>query len=152
MLDRLVLPSVSLPQKTYARAIVVQDPSSSSSTNVDDTVLGKVHDSLLGNGRIEYERRPDNTMPLIFAGFLVEQVDGRVCGIKVADEGEVVSLGKKKATTKRKSDKIAIVDFGDDLDDLVDEETLLDEADLKNSIRIRASSFSPYSVFTWAHN
>lgn len=141
MLDRLTT-AVSLPAQTYARAVILSAPNASAPTTLPDGVLEKVKDALANNGRLEFQIPPADTLPLIFAGYFVENIDGRAVGIKVADEGETVALplgGKKKGKGKRKSDKIAIVDFSDDFGEVVDENTLLGEEDMRSAVRVRES-------------
>jgi hypothetical protein len=151
MLDRLSAGLAHLPPSTYSLVLVLSGLSESTSQLLDSDVLGKVHDALVPGGKVQGALGSDEKN-FILAG-LVRCRDGE--GFERPDYGgeEVVPLklrkknGVKKVEVEKKVEEkkplgvgfigVDDLDAEDDDDELIDEDTLLTEEDLKRGLNIR---------------
>lgn len=150
MLDRLAAGLVSLPAATYDLILVLTGDGSDKDVLGERAVWGRVAPALRAGGRVGREDGgafgTGEGREAVLAG-LVEREGG--FGKPEYEEGEVVMLrfGKKKvepapAPVVAAPKGVGFVDFSDDLDldaeddeDVIDEETLLTEEDLRRPIQ-----------------
>lgn len=157
MLDRLSLNLVSLPDKTYTSVLLLSSPSAPQLTAA---TLDKVFASMVPGAK--WRSWDDalggcDKLALLLAGFLVELDDSGSSILVKPDILKSVPLRPRKkadgtsavvpkavvpapAPVPALINGVGFVDYGDDLDedeDLIDEDTLLDDADLATPIQQR---------------
>ncbi|KAK5987100.1 Fe-S cluster assembly protein DRE2 [Cladobotryum mycophilum] len=163
MIDRLSAGLVKLPSATYDLILLLADASSSLNETIPlltRTALGSVAESLKPNGRLQAQDGSALENSSLIKEAVLAGLIGSGGGFSKPDyEGEgtvTLKLGFKKKTnaapavvngTVPKPESkpaapagVGFIDFSDDLDgdddDLIDEDTLLTEEDLKRPINI----------------
>ena len=158
MLDRLSAGLVNLPASTYDLVLVLSDDASL----LDRGVLTRVHDALKPGGKVRardgVEIGGEAEKEFVLAGLVRSSGEN---GFEKPDYGSeaVVPLRlrrKKKPVVVEKVEEVKKVPSGvgfvnlDDLDgdddDLIDEDTLLTDQDLKRPLNIRMFSPSPSPI------
>lgn len=158
MLDRLSLKVVNLPTSTYSSALILADPSSTVSQDLEPYVLQSVFNSMLPKATLRIQGEGfagGDTIQFLVAGFMVDKdVDESIILTKpeftgnasvplklrrkqrVDDSAEINSGKTESISTATSAPAIEGVGFVlsdadlEDDDDLIDEDTLLETGDL----------------------
>lgn len=159
MLDRLAAGLIKLPADTYSQVLVLTDASDATAALqlLDRSVLGALVPAMKVGGSLTTQHGgmfgARETKEAVLAG-LVQKGSGFE---KMDDEEEVaipLKFGAKKngngAVSLNKPVAISLDDVGDD-DDIIDEDTLLTDADLKRPIVQRKNTF-PQTMILYTDN
>ena len=157
MLDRLSLKVVNLPTSTYSSALILADPSSTVSQDLEPYVLQSVFNSMLPKATLRIQGEGfagGDTIQFLVAGFMVDKdVDESIILTKPeftgnasvplklrrkqrVDSAEINSGKTESIPTATSAPAIEGVGFVlsdadlEDDDDLIDEDTLLETGDL----------------------
>lgn len=151
MIDRISAGLVSLPEAKYDAILVLADAAGSVDEAVallTRSVFGTVAEALKPEGTLSAQSGLNLGATALAKEAILAGLVGKGSGFEKPDYGAsegVVSLKlgskKKKAPAPAPAPAGVGFDFGDDLDDddIIDEETLMTEEDLKRPINIRTS-------------
>jgi len=165
MLDRLALNFASLPEATYSTVLLLSDPASNASSQLEKPLLGKIIASMVPGGRWRSpgnEKWMSDRLAFLTAGFLVEESREEGLVAVKPDFGGQKSVAlklRKRPTTNASAVKpvvaaptpapapapvasangVGFVDFTDDFDDddeLIDEDELMADEDLATPVQM----------------